>query len=179
MSDLPKQPRSISEISHLFLSSVRDKQTGGAPRPTRTPPPPAPHDTTASHNDIELTPEEYAEVFSGNDNATDAQADLRIPPVTAIIAQHLNGRAHERVKEYARHLAANGQRVGLLEVDAAEVRLMCFERSIEPNQGDPNAAQVTEHFDPRQMTESLDEMSWDLDRWVLVLPNLKSPESRG
>jgi hypothetical protein len=179
MSDLPKQPRSISEISHLFLSSVRDKQTGGAPRPTRTPPPPpAQHEPAPSQNDIELTPEEYAEVFSGADNATDAQADLRIPPVTAIIAQHLNGRAHERVKEYARHLAANGERVGLLEVDAAEVRLMCFERSIEPNQGDPNAAQVTEHFDSRQMTESLDEMSWDLDRWLLVLPNLKSPESR-
>jgi hypothetical protein len=179
MPDLPKQPRSISEISHLFLSSVRDKQTGGAPRPTRTPPPPATqHEPAPSQNDIELTPEEYAEVFSGADNATDAQADLRIPPVTAIIAQHLNGRAHERVKEYARHLAANGERVGLLEVDAAEVRLMCFERSIEPNQGDPNAAQVTEHFDSRQMTESLDEMSWDLDRWLLVLPNLKSPESR-
>src|SRR5689334_5822005 len=125
MQDQPKQPRSISEISHLFLSSVRDKQTGGAPRPTRTPPPPAAqHEPAPSPNDIELTPEEYAEVFSGTDHASDSQNDLRIPPVTAIIAQHLNGRAHERVKEYARHLAANGERVGLLEVDAAEVRLM-------------------------------------------------------
>ena len=30
-----KKDRSLSEISHLFLSSVRDRQTGGAALPKR------------------------------------------------------------------------------------------------------------------------------------------------
>jgi hypothetical protein len=183
MDQTPKQPRSISEISHLFLSSVREKQTGGAVRPVRTPPkslasPETPAPQAAPS--IDLTPEEYAQVFAGSDaERSDAEtSDVRIPPVTAIIAQHLNGRAVERVKDYARHLAANGERVGLLEVDGGEVRLMCFERSIEPNSGDPNPAEANEEFDGRLISESMAEMSWDLDRWLLVLPNLRSNESR-
>ncbi len=43
MSDQESQPphdpkKTLSEISHLFLSSIRDKQTNGTPRPLRTPP---------------------------------------------------------------------------------------------------------------------------------------------
>ena len=38
MSDSIPPKRSLSEISHLFLSSVRDKQTNGSPRPMRVPP---------------------------------------------------------------------------------------------------------------------------------------------
>src|SRR5258706_13776417 len=181
MSDQPKQPRSISEISHLVPSSVREKQTGGMVRPVRTPPKStatpegqAPQATPS----IDLTPEEYAQVFAGAEAEVGDSSELRIPPVTAVIAQHLNGRAVERVKDYARHLAANGERVGLLEVDGGEVRLMCFERSITPNTGDPEPAEVSEEFDGRLITESLAEMSWDLDRWLLVLPNLRSNESR-
>src|SRR5688572_33249783 len=30
--------KTLSEISHLFLSSIRDKQTNGSPMPKRTPP---------------------------------------------------------------------------------------------------------------------------------------------
>src|SRR4051812_25199834 len=185
MSDQPKQPRSISEISHLFLSSVRDKQTEGMVRPVRIPPKgsgqaEAPTPKPLPVPSIDLTPEEYAQVFAGPDaEASESESsEVRIPPVTAVIAQHLNGRAVERVRDYARHLAANGERVGLLEVDASEVRLLCFERSIEPNDGDPNPAEASEEFDGRVVTESLAEMSWDLDRWLLVLPNLRSNESR-
>jgi hypothetical protein len=186
MDQTPKQPRSISEISHLFLSSVRDKQTGGTTRPVRLPPKssgqsavPVPQAPTPTPS-IDLTPEEYAQVFATPEaEASESEsAEVRIPPVTAVIAQHLNGRAAERVKDYARHLAANGERVGLLEVDADDVRLMCFERSIEPNTSDPNPAEASEEFDGRVITESLAEMSWDLDRWLLVLPNLRSNESR-
>jgi hypothetical protein len=187
-------PRSISEISHLFLSSVRDKHTNGSPRPVRTPPggtpPPPPARETYPHpapqHSIDLTPEEYAQVFGSGTPVADAStaeaggghATVRIPPVTAVIAQHLNGRAPERVRDYARHLAANGERVGVLELDATEIRLSCFERSITPNDGDPQPAETTEHVDPRFLTEALDEMSWDLDRWLLVLPNLRTPEAR-
>ena len=65
MDETPKQPQSISEISHLFLSNLRDKQTGSANRPVRTPPgqraqPEQPKPTVS----IDLTPEEYAEVFA-------------------------------------------------------------------------------------------------------------------
>lgn len=186
----PQNPKPISEISHLFLSSVRDVQTGGAARPVRIPPggakpqpaaaaDAAPQPESYPAHSIDLSAEEYAHVLAGGDMPAGARADdVRIPPVTAVIAQHLNGRAHERVKDYARHLAANGERVGLLEVDAGEVRVMCFDRSIEPNTGDPAPAEIADHFDARFVSESLDEMSWDLDRWLLVLPNLRSPEAR-
>src|SRR6478609_1939542 len=104
MDQTPKQPRSISEISHLFLSSVRDKQTGGMTRPVRMPPKssgqaavPVPQAPTPNPS-IDLTPEEYAQVFAGPDAETSESesGEVRIPPVTAVIAQHLNGRAVER-----------------------------------------------------------------------------------
>ncbi len=128
---------------------------------------------------IDLTPEEYAQVSGHAENEQrETESAAPIPPVTAVIAQHLNGRAPERVHDYARHLAANGERIGLLEVEAGEVRLMCFERSIEPNQSDPNPAATADHFDARAIGEALEEMCWDVDRWLLVLPNLRSAESR-
>src|SRR3954465_11236444 len=76
----PKKDRSLSEISHLFLSSVRDRQTNGAPRPLRRPPsaqggprgaigPVGPGGFGAQqpggkqHVSIDLTPEELAQVI--------------------------------------------------------------------------------------------------------------------
>src|SRR5436305_1521998 len=66
----PKGPdgRPLSEIGHLFLSSVRDKQTGGAPRPQRKPPgtfAQNPADDASKNRprtdvSIDLTPEEFA-----------------------------------------------------------------------------------------------------------------------
>jgi hypothetical protein len=171
----PQPKRSISEISHLFLSSVRDRQTGGQPRPTRLPP---------KQPSIDLTPEEYAQVFGGTEPAARPTEDpaahaARIPPITALITLHLNGTANDRIREYARHLAANGERIGVLEVDGSEFRLTRYERSIDPNEADPTPAQPIERFDHRFMAEALEEMSWDLDRWLLVLPSLRSPEARG
>lgn len=200
MPDQPQKPQSISEISHLFLSTVREKQTGAAPRPVRVPPPsqrdsgqcavgsgqsslgeskPSTSGNLHMQESIDLTPEEYAQVSGHAENEDrESEGAAPIPPVTAVIAQHLNGRAPERVRDYARHLAANGERIGLLEVEAGEVRLMCFERSIEPNSADPRPAQTTDQFDARAITEALEEMSWDVDRWLLVLPNLRSLEAR-
>lgn len=189
MSDQPPKPQSISEISHLFLSGVREKQMGSAPRPVRLSPKarqaqaePQNLEPSMQHSpesgSVDLTPEEYAQVSAGSDPADRSGSAAKVPPVTAVIAQHLNGRAPQRVRDYARHLAANGERIGLLEVEAGEVRLLCFERSIEPNSADPRPAEITEHFDPRAMSEALEEMSWDVDRWLLVLPNLRHLESR-
>ncbi len=56
MSEPTNENRPLSEISHLFLSSVRDKAMGGAARPVRTPPP--------KNVSLDLTPEEFAQVFA-------------------------------------------------------------------------------------------------------------------
>src|SRR5436190_1310025 len=137
MSDQPKKiDRNLSEISHLFLSSVRERQTGNTPRPVRRPPgqhaqgaaPGAPRPDLS----IDLTPEEFAQVFGDGSSNVIAHGtaehsngeDIRIAPVSAIIGTHLNGKLFDRVKEYAGHLCGDVSRVGLIEVDACEFRLM-------------------------------------------------------
>ncbi len=179
MNDHPKKPQSLSEISHLFLSGIREKQTQGMPRPVRVPPSARQVADAASApaKSEDLTPEEYAEM-SGHSIAAESDAAIRVPAVSAVISQHLNGSAAERVREYARHLAANGERIGVIELDLSECRLMCYERSTQPNATDPAPPEIVEHFDPRQMTQALEELTCDLDHWLLVLPNLRSPEAR-
>ncbi|MCC7349184.1 MAG: hypothetical protein IT446_01320 [Phycisphaerales bacterium] len=165
MPDDPKPKRNLSEISHLFLSSVRDRQTHGASRPQRTPPP-------RPDVSIDLTAEEFAQVY-GNEPAPDPQN--KIAPVTALIGAHLNGRQFDRAREVARHLAASGTRVGLIEVDASEFRLMCFDRGVQTD-GEGSAADLS--IEPRQMSEALYELNWDVDQWLLLLPNPRIPEAR-
>ena len=170
----------LREISHLFLSSVRDRATGGAPRPQRTPPP---KQTDPGHS-LDMTPEEFAQMF-GNIDDDDAQADsvapehgqAPVPHVHAIIGAHLNGRQFDRAKEYARHLASSGLRVGLIEIDASEFRVMCFDRQAEARHDAP-PAEAECSFDPRRMNEVLEELSWDVQRWLLVLPQIRVPEAR-
>ena len=182
MSDQsPHQPdRNLSEISHLFLSSIRDKagNSSAAPRPVRTPPPKAPHT-------IDLTPEEFAQVFGAAGEVAGQEASkpqdrgrAPVPQVTAMIAGHFNGKQFDRVKEYARHLAAGGMRVGLIEIDASEFRVMCFDQHPGDADGQAPAAAAECSFDPRRMNEALEEMSWDVQRWLLVLPTPRVPEAR-
>ena len=166
MSDDPqKKKRSLSEISHLFLSSVRDRQTGGTPRPQRGAPK---RDVT-----IDLTPEEFAQVY-GNGGAP-AEPQRRSVPVSAVIGAHLNGKQFDRVKAYARHRAAAIGRVGLIEIDPSELRLMCFEPGA-PTGDNPDAQ--SDCAEPRQMAEALEEMNWDVEQWLLLLPNPRTPEAK-
>lgn len=178
MSDTPQPKRPLSEISHLFLSSVRDRQTNGAPRPVRRPP-----GSREIHKDlsIDLTPEEFAQVFGAAESADSPResSDGHAPEVTAVISAHLNGSQHDRVRQYARHLALTGQRIGLLEVDTHEFRLMCFDRGQPAMNGQAAAEHALESFDARKMTETIEEMNWDIDRWLLVLPNPRTSEARG
>ena len=194
MSDQPKpNNRSLSEISHLFLSSVRDRQTNGAPRPLRRPPASAGGQLGAvgpvgpggfgaqqpggkQHVSIDLTPEELAQVL-GHVAGGEEEASGRVPPVTAVIAAHLNGHAWDRVREYARHVAADGRRVGVMEVDAAEFRITCFDCGVE-DAGEAGRELAVETFDPRAMRAAIEELNWDLDRWLLVLPHPRVPEAR-
>jgi hypothetical protein len=177
MSDQPKSNRPLSEISHLFLSSVRDRQTNGASRPVRRPP--GSHEVRQEVS-IDLTPEEFEQVFGAVDAVSDAdapgEAAVHSPRITAVLSAHLNGSQHERVRQYARHLASAGKRIGLLEVDTHEFRLMCFDCGT-PGGGD-EADSGTECFDARKMAEAIEEINWDVDRWLLVLPNPRTPEAR-
>src|SRR5438552_19157159 len=92
MSDQPAhQPdRNLSEISYLFLSSVRDKAGHGGARPQRTPPPRA---ALPAAQSIDLTPEEFARVTDGEENQSQPErGPAPVPQVTAVIGTHFNGR---------------------------------------------------------------------------------------
>lgn len=163
----PRKKKSLSEISHLFLSSIRDRQTNGATPPRRMPPP-----TDLS---IDLTPEEFAQVYGSAEPASEPQR--KIVPVTALISAHLNGKQFDRVKQYARHLASRIGRVGLIEADASELRLMCFEPGAPSNPTEPDPA-ATDCAEPRRMSEAMEEMNWDVERWLLLLPNPRTCEAK-
>lgn len=172
MSEPHKPNRSLSDISHLFLSSVRDRQTNGAPRPHRTPP--GSHSGSSKPDvSIDLTPEELARVMGGA--AIEPVDEMPTTPITALIGGHLNGKQFDRAKEYACHLAVAGRRVALIEVDASEFRLLCFEHGKE--MATAGSFQSNEYDDPRDITSAIEELSWDVDQWLLVLPNGKTPEA--
>ena len=178
MDETPKK-KSLSEISHLFLSSVRDNATGGV-RPKRLPPgapreniPHQPLKPQPDNVSVDLTPEEFAQVYGHQPSAHRDRPAIR--PVSAIIGSHLNGSQFDRVKQYARHLAADGKRIGLIEADAGEFRVMCFDRGVADAS---DLVEPLEVYDARQMTEALEELAWDIDRWILLLPNPRVPEAR-
>ena len=196
--------KTLSEISHLFLSSIRDKQTNGAPRPQRkgpgstqqdkaeAGPPSAGQEKQPPRTDltIDLTPEEFAQVYGGAPATQPTGPEAAEPagpaprksaPVSAVIASHLNGKQFDRVKEYARHLAGQFGRVGLIELDASEFRLMCFEPGATP--GDladaaAAAAQQPECYDARQINEAVEELGCDVERWLVLLTTPRVPEAK-
>jgi hypothetical protein len=178
---MDQKKKSLSEISHLFLSSVRDNATGGV-RPRRIPPggervaprpavPPVP--STAMS--IDLTPEEYARVVSDGDAADQTVERPPVGPVLALICSQFNGQQFERAKEYARHLCAKGERIGLIQIDNTECSVTCFEttRPDSVTLDEPTVA-----IGPKEMSEALEELAWDIDRWILLLPSPRSPEAR-
>lgn len=165
MADEPKPRRNLSDISHLFLSSIRDRQTNGAPRPKRIPPKPAEPDTNLN---VDMTPEEFAQAFGASDSGSQAIS----PVVSAIIGSHLNGKQFDQVKRYARHLAGSGRRVGLIEIDMSEVRVMVFDE--ESGQCEDAAA----GSDLRTISDAITELSCDLHEWLVLIPNPRTPEAR-
>jgi hypothetical protein len=182
-----QKKKSLSEISHLFLSSVRDNATGGA-RPRRIPPGgervaprPAVPPVSRTAMSIDLTPEEYARVLEeaeAADRAADQAADSEQPPigpVSALICSQFNDHQLDRATEYCRHLSGSGERIGLLHVDANECTVTCFEtaRGQAESRNEPMQANS-----PRELADALQELAWDIDRWVLLLTSPRLPEGR-
>jgi hypothetical protein len=159
MPENPKSPQqSLSEISHLFLTGLRQRQNGGAPTPHRKPPAGIVEKSAVS---IDITPEEFS---SGQD------AGQR-PSVSALLAHHLAAPALPRVREYARQAASASGCVGLIELGDDGLRLTCFDAS---PLGAMDAAQEPvpgpEPVNGRRIAEAIAEMSWDIQRWILFLP---------
>src|SRR5665213_632712 len=125
--------QSLSEISHLFLSSVREKHNNGSPRPRRIGPgQPRPTDSLdgKAQPQPRITPQELdSELAESSGPAIPLNIDPapRTPPVSALLSVHLNERQFECVKDYARHLASVHGRIGLIEIGLTEFRLMSFE----------------------------------------------------
>lgn len=169
MSDSSKQHRSLSDISHLFLSSVRERQTNGAPRPQRTPPAPQPPLAAT-----DLTADQLREVLCPEPAA--AETPARIPPVKALICSHLGPQQLQAARRYARTLAEAGKRVGLIVMDVSEFRLFTFEQG--PGLDSTDECRESGCFDPRAMRDAVNELNWDLDCWLLAIANLRLPEAR-
>jgi hypothetical protein len=166
----PRQNQSLSEISHLFLSSIRDKAgVGGAERPKRTPPTSRPADQAM---------EDISRDFSTPEMDALNRTTQPIGPVVAVIASHLGPRQSAKARQYAAHLAASGKRVGLIEIDASEFRLSCFEQGSATAGESHENTQTSAHLDPRQLTDAIEELNCDVDRWVVLVSNPRIPEAR-
>ena len=197
MSDANDPKRRLSEISHLFLSSVRDRQTDGRPMPSRTPPkkqPPAPpHPADIS---VDLTADEYATAFDetfappGGGGACEQPERIvvdggRTKPVTAVLAPHLDGGLLDAARQYAGHRCAAGDRVGVIFVDPPAMRLFRFEPDGDGQTFDESDAEADaggdggeSDVDARRLAEALVEMDADVDRWLLVLADPAAAEAR-
>lgn len=150
----------LREISHLFLSSVRQRQTGNAPPPKRIAP--------AKRNDptVDLTPDEFAQVTS------QAKEVVAEPRVFGILASHFDGRAVEIARSYAALQAQTGARVGLIEVDAGGARVIV----VDPQHADSTAGPTT--HDSGEFNDALNELGWDIDRWLVVITSPRVTAAR-
>lgn len=151
----------LSEISHLFLSDVRDKTPGGE-RPKRLPPG-APPGSFRGDVSIDLTPEEFAKVFGGEGNAP-AKPAAAFKPVRAVIAHHLGEIMADRVRDLGTML---GARTGVIYADAANIRVCCIDRSTRGSEHEPEI----ENLDARKLEEVLVELDQDITNWLIVLPD--------
>jgi hypothetical protein len=153
--------RSLSEISHLFLSEIRHRQTGNGEKPRRIAPGKKQDD--AVEDVLESVVNESLPLPAG------------VARVSVVLSSHLGEQRTEYVKRYAQHQAATeSDRVGLIEIDRGEFVVSCFEAQGEQS---PTLA-VVDDLDGRRMSEALAELSFDVDRWLISLANPRTPEAR-
>lgn len=177
----PQRPdRPMSEISHLFLSNIRDRARNGAPPPRRKPP------VDRKDLSIDLTPEEFAQVFSEPDHEHaptpllgDQGTTKPRAAVHAVLAWHLNGHRSQRLSEYASHLCMTGAaRVGLIDIEPTQLRLSVFEHGSQAAPVSDAQAAILHRLDVRRIAQTLEELSWDVDHWLLIVHNPRLPEAR-
>jgi hypothetical protein len=171
MHDQSKNPRSLSDISHLFLSSVRERQTGSAARPQRTPPPKT---EPRESREADLTPQEFQHV--ANEPREIPNENSSVPPVRAVIASHLGSRQFDAVRSYARSLASSGRRIGLIWIDVSEFALLTYEPDERVQERHDESG--GEFFDARVMREAIAELNCDLECWILAVANPRVAEGR-
>ncbi|MGA3068582.1 MAG: hypothetical protein ABSF29_17200 [Tepidisphaeraceae bacterium] len=166
--------QTLSEISHLFLSEIRQRPGAGAPRPTRVPPAaPAKPAAARAHASVDLTPEELAAAY-GEDSSEAATTGLEF---SVVLASHLTDPS-QRIRQYAGYLAAQNKRVGLIEIDNTDFSIAAFESGPRDGVADAASSPIVEELDARRMSETLAEMSFDIDRWLICLTNPRTTEAR-
>lgn len=177
--------QNLAEIGHLVLTSVRERQVGGAARPVRVPPGGQRMEATAAATvrrdvSIDMTAEEFAAqmaaasgmqiVRDDEDDACDAPDEVDAPaeerkvrakPVAVVIGGHLGEELAERAGEYARHVARAVRRVGVVYVDEGGIRVCCVD-------GSSPSGQSAEEATIEQVAGALGELNWDVNRWVVV-----------
>ncbi len=172
--------RTLSEISHLFLSDVRDRHTGGALR------------RSAFRPDSEV-PE--ARPFPRRAPTKQrVAARLRLNkatrrPTTLAHAGPAGHRGHRSA--FRRRPAGAGAAVrpapgradrcvGLIEIDGPAVRIACFEPARDAADGPFHDGPLAESevHDPRSLAEAIDELDWDVRHWLLVPASLRTAEIR-
>jgi hypothetical protein len=165
--------QTLSEISHLFLSEIRQRPGAPGARPSRVPPAPAIKPAaTKAHASVDLTPEEMAAACG-----EDAAAKGAGPEISILLASHLSD-APRRIRAYARHVAAKLGRVGLIEIDGNELAITGFEPESADSVQTESAAPFVDELDGRRMSETLAEMSFDVDRWLISVGNPRTAEAR-
>jgi hypothetical protein len=146
----------LREISHLFLSSVRQRQTGNAAPPRRI----APAQRTDSP--VDLTPEEIAHV-AGMSRAQERGLALS---VTVVLGSHFESSLSQRAGEYAAHLARSAGRVGLVEADSRTIAVTVFDSAANSIGSD----HLETSSDARRLAGAMNELARDVDHWLLALP---------
>jgi len=157
----PTRP-SLSEISHLFLSQLRE--SGGKPRPQRLPPgAPRP-----------VCPEPVEAPVPANHKPIIASNDDSLKQVSAVIASHLAGDYRQRIGQYARYLAHQHGSVGWIELSDHEFSLTCFERG----GSETCKPEILTTLDQTRIAQALGELAYDVKRWVISIADTTSDAAR-
>lgn len=150
--------RPLSEISHLFLSTLRDQSGEGRSRPVRIPPgqrAPMPRmESEDSSNEVDAAPRKR---------------------VTGIVTAHLDDHRVEASLAYAASLASRGDRIGVMTVDAGEFKLQIVECDSDVPASEP---EVSDLSDPRIMSDAIRELNHDVDRWLFIVGDRRRGEAR-
>jgi hypothetical protein len=168
----PANPdRAISAISHLFLSSPEATEDANVA-----------DEVAALAEELHLDPAVLYDGPAGGEEEVGPLPALG-RPVRAVIGAGMNGSFFTRGREYAAHLVAGGGRVGLVQIDADEIRLHLVEHdadpaTLPPERPRPTEGDLNDARRCRRITEALSELDYDVDRWLVLLPDPRHPEAK-